>query len=112
MKERKNQANSDEHLKLKLVYITRNREILDPGLIQEAEFPTNLMLKDEIKKKYQFKKFAKVKISNQNNEDHFRWEKKHDDDDEIVKKKSIQKIISNKKTTIKRMRTKFKRLKN
>jgi hypothetical protein len=33
MKERKNHANSDEHLKLKLVSRTRNREILDPGLI-------------------------------------------------------------------------------
>jgi len=59
MKERKNQANSDEHLKLKLVYRTRNREILDPGLIQEAEFPNNLMLKDEIKKNINLKSLPK-----------------------------------------------------
>jgi hypothetical protein len=39
-------------------------------LNQKAQFSINLMLKDKIKKKYQFKKFAKIKKNrNKKNKD-------------------------------------------
>jgi hypothetical protein len=41
------------------------------GLHQEAQFTTNLMLKNKIEKKYQFKKFIRIrKNSNQKDKDH------------------------------------------
>jgi len=55
------EANSSEPPKPELILKTRNpwNHILE--LDQEVQFPINLILKDKIRKKYQFKKFIKEK---------------------------------------------------
>ena len=64
---RKGEATPSESSKPELLYQTRNPWNTRYWLIQEAQFSTHLILKDEIKKN-QFKAFAKSKRnSNQKN---------------------------------------------
>lgn len=56
-KEKENQANPNEYLKSKLIFQTHNILNFKPEFNQNSQFPTNLMLMDEVKKK-------KNKISN------------------------------------------------
>jgi hypothetical protein len=66
-KEKKKQANLDESLKSRLISQTPNPLNPRPKLSQESQLPINLILKDETEKKYKFKKFSKIKNSNQKN---------------------------------------------
>ena len=59
-KKKQNQANLDESSTLGLISQTCNPWNPKLGLNQEAQFPSNLILKDEIRKN-QFRKFYKVK---------------------------------------------------
>jgi hypothetical protein len=58
-KKRKKQANSGEPSKPWLISQTFNLLNSRLRLNQESQFPTNLILNDEIKKIYQFKKISK-----------------------------------------------------
>jgi hypothetical protein len=59
-KEKKKQTNPSESPKLGLIFQTYNPRNPKPMLNLEAQSPINLMLNDETKKKYKFKKFVKV----------------------------------------------------
>ena len=54
-KEKENQANPNEYLKSKLIFQTHNILNFKPEFNQNSQFPTNLMLMDEVKKKTNFK---------------------------------------------------------
>jgi hypothetical protein len=54
-KEKENQANPNEYLKSKLIFQTHNILNFKPEFNQNSQFPTNLMLMDEVKKKKNFK---------------------------------------------------------
>jgi len=49
-KEKENQANPNEYLKSKLIFQTHNILNFKPEFNQNSQFPTNLILMDEIKK--------------------------------------------------------------
>jgi hypothetical protein len=54
-KEKENQANPNEYLKSKLIFQTHNILNFKPEFNQNSQFPTNLMLMNEVKKKKNFK---------------------------------------------------------
>ena len=60
---RKKQANSGKSSKSGLISQTCNLLNSRPGLNQESQFPTNLILNDEIKKYINLKKFKVKKIA-------------------------------------------------
>jgi hypothetical protein len=49
-KEKENQANPNEYLKSKLIFQTHNILNFKPEFNQNSQFPTNLILMNEIKK--------------------------------------------------------------
>jgi len=53
-KEKENQANPNEYLKSKLIFQTHNILNFKPEFNQNSQFPTNLMLMNEVKKKKKF----------------------------------------------------------
>ena len=81
-------------------------------LNQEAQFPTSLMLKDQSRKKYQFKIFFKLKkIATKKQKSNLIGKKQKDD--EIIKKNNFKNHLKWNKYQLKELRPniKYKKIK-